>query len=193
MDERLLQSLDPTEFSCRRDKDDQSFSDITVGGKKYTLKIRDGGFNRPRIKSISVKADGHKKEIVFANDGFRGRYRNGLFIRNEPYDPESVQKSDFSKAIFRDHKSSRFYEKDSDTVRSLAKVNFKPFLRVGLTAIADCCEGALQGFQSKRSYGTMGARSRTCEEKVQQAIAKKHLKKDSQGAGGVIKKSGVVQ
>ena len=182
MDERVLQSLDPTEFSCRRDKDDQSFSDITVGGKKYTLKIRDGAFNRPRIKSISV--DKHKREIIFANDGFRGRYRRGTLIRNESY-PKSVQASDFSEALFRDHKSNRFYVKDLDTVRSLAEKNFKPFLEVGLTAIADCCEGALENFQSnKRSYGTMGARSRTCEEKVQQAIAKKHLKKDSSGDDG---------
>ncbi len=188
MDERLLQSLDPTEFSCRRDKDDQPFSDITVGGKKYTLKIRDGAFNRPRIKSISIgKADGHKKEIIFANDGFRGRYRNGLlFIRTEPYRPEPVQESDFSKAVFRDYKSSRFYQGDKRGLKKLAEKNFKPFLKVGLTAIADCCEGALENFQSnKRSYGTMGARSRTCEEKLQQAIAKKHPKKDSQDNGGV--------
>ncbi len=185
MDERLLQSLDPTEFSCRRDKDDQSFSDITVGGKKYTLKIRDGAFNRPRIKSISVgKADGHKREIIFANDGFRGRYRRGSVIRTEPY-PKSVQASDFSKAVFRDYKSSRFYQGDKRGLKKLAEKNFKPFLRVGLTAIADCCDGALENFQfNKRSYGTMGARSRTCEEKVQQAIAKKHPKKDSSGDDG---------
>ncbi len=184
-DESLLQSLNPTDFGCRRKKG-QSFSDITVGGKKYTLEIRDGAFSFPRIKSISVgKDDGDKKTMTFANDGFRGLYKNGTIFREDTGTPGSVQASDFSKAVFRDHKSRRFYEKDSDTVRPLAEKNFKLFLKAGLTAIADCCEGALQKFQAKISYGTMGADKRNCEEKVQQAIAKKHPKKDSQSDGGV--------
>ena len=187
----LVQSLDPTEFSCRREKD-QSFSDITVGGKKYTLEIKDGEFSFPRIKSISVgRDDGDKKTMTFANDGFRGAYKNGTIFASynlrKTVGPTSIQKNDFSKAVFNDYKSNHFYQGDESELKKLAEKNFKPLLIKGvLTYIADCCEGALQDFQSKKLYGTMGADKRNCEEKVQGAIAKRHPKKDSQDNGGVL-------
>ncbi len=180
-DERLLESLNPTEFTCRRDKKGRSFSDITVGGKKYTLGIKDGDFSFPRIKNISSG----DKILVFAGDGLRELDEKGLFAKTDKEHPRFVQESDFSGAFFKDLGKSPFTYHVEFNVKALAEKNFKPLFKEGLTTlIADCCEGALQNFQSKKSAKIMGDYNQTCEEKVQQAIAKKHPKKDSQGDGG---------